>query len=132
MNHKKILIEGYSTEEILALPDEQLDQFIFCDEPVVFAVGTAEVLGQFARTVDHLIIELAHIDGGGEGVLPTIGALATKYARRESLDVIDWRVHAINCSKPNAKLKRLLELRGFEMKEIEGTGLCYQKTESLS
>lgn len=36
---RKILIEGYSAEEILALPNEQLDQFVFCGEPIVFRRG---------------------------------------------------------------------------------------------
>jgi hypothetical protein len=60
-----IRIEGFTPAEILAIPDEQLDRLVFTNTPVVFRVGTAEVLGQFAIRDTRLIAELAHIDGGG-------------------------------------------------------------------
>ncbi len=82
---RKVLIGGHSGDEILGLPNEQLDQFVFCDEPTVFRVGSAEILGSFQRTPDRIILELAHIDDGGEGALPILGALASRYAARESL-----------------------------------------------
>jgi hypothetical protein len=77
---RNVLIEGYSVDEILRLSNEQLDQFVFCGEPIVFRAGSAEILGKFERTPDRLILELAHIDGGGEGALPALGALASRYA----------------------------------------------------
>jgi len=64
---RKVLIEGYSVDELLALTNEQLDQFVFCGEPIVFRAGSAELLGKFERTSERMILELAHIDGGGEG-----------------------------------------------------------------
>jgi hypothetical protein len=33
---RKVLIEGDSVDEILALPNEQRDRFVFCGEPMVF------------------------------------------------------------------------------------------------
>ena len=35
---RKVLIEGYSVDEILGLSNEQLDQFVFCGEPIVLRV----------------------------------------------------------------------------------------------
>jgi hypothetical protein len=76
--NKQITIEGYTTEELLHLPEEQIDAFLLCNEPVAFRVGSAEILGQFKVNNDSLVVELAHIDGGGEGVLPTIWSLAER------------------------------------------------------
>jgi hypothetical protein len=126
---RRILIEGYSIEEILAFPNEQLDQFVFCGEPIVFRAGSAEILGRFERGTDRIILELAHIDGGGEGALPTLGALASRYARREGLESLEWRVHAVRCANPNPKLRRVLERRGFTVREVAGAGECYHLVE---
>ena len=43
----EINIEGYSVDEILSLPDEQLDALVLSGEPLVFRAGTAEILGEF-------------------------------------------------------------------------------------
>lgn len=120
-----ILIEGYTSEEILALPNAQLQAIVLRDEPMVFAVGTASILGKFRVDTDTLVIELGHIDGGGEGALPSLGALAGRYARREGLKHVEWRVHAVHCAQPNLKLRRILERRGFIVRTIEGVGECY-------
>ena len=71
------------------------------------------------------MIELAQIDGGGEGVLPVLRRLAERYAQQRELDAVDWVVHAINCARPNLKLRRLLEKRGFEVRDVEGIGPAY-------
>ena len=127
--HRSVLIEGYSVDEILGLSNEQLEQFVFCGEPIVFRVGSAEILGHFERTPDRIILELAHIDGGGEGALPALGALASRYAARERLALLEWRVHAVHCANPNPKLRRVLQRRGFRIKEVEGAGECYHLVE---
>jgi hypothetical protein len=74
-----ISIEGLTPEEILQLPDEDLRALIAVG-PMVFKVGTADVLGQVRFRNDTLMIELAHIDGGGEGVLLTLSRLAAAFA----------------------------------------------------
>jgi hypothetical protein len=121
---RQVLIEGYSVEEILAIPNAELDQFVFCGEPIVFRAGSAQILGKFERASDRIVVELAHIDGGGEGSLPAIGALASKYAQRKRLEFLEWRVHAVHCANPNLKLRRVLERRGFEVKVVQGVK-CY-------
>lgn len=83
---------------------------MFCDEPIHFRAGSAQ------------------IDGGGEGVLPTIAALAARYVQREALGFLEWRIHAVHCANPNLKLRRVLERRGLQIREVEGVE-CYHRLE---
>jgi hypothetical protein len=120
-----VTIEGLTPDQILGLPAEELDALVFCGEPLVFRVGTAEILGSFRVSGGALVVELAHIDGGGEGVLPTLAVLAERYARRMGLTALEWRVHAVHCARPNLKLRRVLERRGFQVRDVPGSGECY-------
>ena len=128
---KQIDIEGYSPEEIISLPDEQLDGFVLAGEPLVFRAGTAEILGEFKIRDQSLFVELAQIDGGGEGVLPTLAALARRYAKKRGLKKVEWVVHALNCAKPNPKLRRVMERRGFIVTEVEGVGQAYYLVDEI-
>ncbi len=119
------LIEGYTSDEILTLSNEELNGIILRDEPLVFRAGSANLLGKFCVVKGTLVMELAHVDGGGEGALPALASLARRYAIREGLDVIEWRVHAVHCGKPNLKLRRVLERRGFQVRNVAVTGECY-------
>lgn len=127
MNRCQVRLEGLTPDEVLALPDEALSALVLCGEPLVFRVGTAEILGRFWVAEDSLVLELGHIDGGGEGVLPTLAAVAEQYARQRGLKSLDWRVHALNCAHPNPKLRRVLERRGFIVADVPGSGPCYQQ-----
>ena len=91
-------------------------------EPLVFRAGSAIILGSFKIAWDPLVIELAQIEGGGEGVLVSLASLAKRYAKLEDLSGVEWIVHAVSCAKPNLKFRRVLEHRGFIVKEIEGIG----------
>ena len=122
---RQINIEGYSADEILNLPDEQVDDFVLCGRPIVFRAGSAEILGDFKINDQSLIVELAQIDGGGEGILPTLTSLAQKYAKKRGLKKVEWIVHALNCAEPNLKLRRVMERRGFQIVEIEGAGKAF-------
>jgi hypothetical protein len=123
--NQQITIEGYTDEELLDLPEEQVDAFVLCNAPVAFRVGSAEILGQFKINETCLVVELAHIDGGGEGVLPTIWSLAERYAAKKDLEMVEWIVHAVHCAKPNLKLRRILELKGFTIENMAGIGETY-------
>ena len=127
---KAVLIEGYGKEEFLGLLKEQTG-LVFTNKPIVFKIGSAEVLGKFSVKENRLIIELAHIDGGGEGVLSTIAYVSKQYARHHNLVFIEWIIHATNCANPNAKLLRVLERRGFLIQNIFGFGLVYYLLEPL-
>jgi hypothetical protein len=98
---------------------------------MVFRIGSAEILGHFRIASDTLVLELGHIDGGGEGALPTLAALATRYAKREGLAFLEWQVHAVHCARPNLKLRRVLERRGYAVRRIEGVGECYFLRQAL-
>lgn len=124
-----VKIEGLTIDELLAVPAADFEALVLTGEPVAFRAGTAEVLGQFEVRENRLVIELAHIDGGGEGVLPTIASLARRYAHRRSLAEIEWLVYATQCAQPNPKLRRVLERRGFIVREVEGKGECYHRIE---
>lgn len=122
---REILFEGLRDEEILSLAKEELDQLIFLGQPIVFRVGSATVLGSFAVNDEQLTVELAQIEGGGEGVLPALASLARRYAMLHGLLRVEWIVHAVSCAKPNLKLRRVLERRGFSIRQIAGTGEAY-------
>lgn len=123
----KIHFEGFSDEEILSLPFDQIDALILNGEPQVFRIGSATVLGEFRHTVDRLVIELAQIEGGGEGVLTALASLAYRYARQTGITEIEWIVHAVTCAKPNLKLRRVLERRGFTIRALEQAGEAYHR-----
>ena len=93
--------------------------------------GTAEILGELQIKGENLIVELAQIDGGGEGVLPTLTSLAHRYAQQRGLKKVEWVVHALNCAEPNLKLRRVMERRGFQIVDIEGIGRAYYKVHEI-
>lgn len=122
---RQIVIEGYTPDEMLLLSDEQLNAFVFTGEPLVFQAGSATILGKFIQRPDRITVELAQIDGGGEGVLPTLWCLAERYAQIHQLGYIEWVVHAIHCANPNLKLRRVLIRRGFTIRDVPGFGEAY-------
>lgn len=121
---RRILIEGLEPDDILALPDEHVAALAAVG-PVAFKVGSAEILGQIRLTATSLMIELAQIDGGGEGVLPTLWRLAERFARQRKMDTVEWVVHALTCAQPNLKLRSFLDRYGFQVQEVEGIGQAY-------
>lgn len=129
---RQINIEGYSADEILNLPDEQVDDFVLCGRPIVFRAGSAEILGEFKINGESLIVELAQIDGGGEGILPTLTSLAQRYAKKRGLTKVEWIVHALNCAEPNLKLRRVMERRGFQIIDIDGGGKAFYLVHELN
>jgi hypothetical protein len=63
--------------------------------------------------------------GEARGALPALASLASRYAQRQKLEAIEWRVHAVHCARPNPKLRRVLERRGFAVRDVSGVGECY-------
>jgi hypothetical protein len=88
--------------------------------PIVFRAGSAVVLGSFKVEADRLTLELVQIEGGGEGVLLSLGSLARRYAKLHQLSAVEWVVHAVTCANPNHKLRRVLERRGFVVRQVDG------------
>jgi len=131
-NRPEILFEGYTESEILALPREQVEAMILTGRPVVFRAGSAMILGEFRVDGNGLRIELAQIEGGGEGVLLGLGALARRFALLNDLSAVEWIVHAVHCAKPNLKLRRVLERRGFVVSKLPTVGEAYYKREEIT
>lgn len=77
----QLLIESLTPDEIFSLPEEYFAVLANTGRGVVKA-GSAEILGQLHLLPSRLRIELAQIDGGGEGVLPTIAILAARLAKQ--------------------------------------------------
>jgi hypothetical protein len=127
-----VLIEGLSPDDVLRLPHEHIDQLILTGKPILFRVGSATILGQFEVTGQALSLELAHIDGGGEGALPTIASLAEQYACRRGIVEIEWFVYATNCARSNSKLQRILARRGFIVHNHSVKGECLYKRVQLA
>lgn len=125
MGRPPITIEGLTPDELLAALDGELESLVLSGHSIVFQIGTARVLGQFGTADGGLVVELAHIDGGGEGVLPTLVMLARRYAEKRGLARVEWYVYATNCAKPNPKLRRVLERRGFVVRNVPDKGECY-------
>jgi hypothetical protein len=112
-SRREILFEGFTDDEILRLPQDHIEALVLTGEPLVFRIGSATVLGEFNLVDDRLLVELAQIESGGEGILVSLGALARRYAVLRGLSAVEWIVHAVNCAKPNLKLRRVLQRRGF-------------------
>jgi hypothetical protein len=125
-----VKIEGYTSEELLALPAAELDAVVFIGRPVVVRVGSAEVLAECHRRGTTLVVDLAHIDGGGEGALPALTTFLGRFARSRGFQSIEWLVRATNCAHPNDKLRRVLIRRGFEVRDVAEFGECYYKATS--
>ena len=128
MSKRELFFEGFTEEEILGLPSETIEGLVVLGEPIVFRVGSATVLGSFKISERRLVIELAQIEGGGEGVLVALASLAKRYATLRQLHSTEWIVHAVSCDKPNLKLRRVLERRGFSVEDLPGIGLAYHLT----
>lgn len=126
-NLREIRFEGYTAEELLALPAQDFDAYVFCDDALVIEIGSCHMLGKFSIDEGRLVLELAQIDGGGEGVLPVLSSLAMRIARERGLDNIEWQVHAVHCAQPNLKLRRVLERRGFVIETIPEVGEVYHQ-----
>ena len=129
-HRKEILFDGFSEEEILGLPVEQIEGLVLTGQPMVFRAGSATVLGEFRREKDRLVVELAQIEGGGEGVLVSLGSLVKRYARLHRIETVEWIIHAVTCAKPNLKLRRVLDRRGFTVRDVPGIGQAYYYLDS--
>jgi hypothetical protein len=125
-----IRIEGMTAEEVLALPSAEVRRYLADGAPLVLQVGTSQVLAEFSHRPQVLHVVLAHIDGGGEGVLRLLHRLLHAHARREGLARIHWTVTAVNCASPNAKLGRLLNRMAFR-RQATPAGEAYVRVDEL-
>ena len=128
---REVLFEGCREEEIPNLPKEMIEKLIPLGQPLGFPAGSAVLLGPFEIGGKRLVIELGRIEGGGEGVLPSLASLRRQYARLHGFSGVEWIVPAVSCAKPNLKLHRVLEGRGFIVKQVAGVGEAYYFVDTL-
>src|SRR5262249_50572773 len=51
--------------------------------------------------------------------------MAEHYARARGLTKLEWLVRATACTRPNPRLRPVLERMGFEVKSLPDRGQCY-------
>src|SRR5215471_9518741 len=124
---QEILLEGFTRSAILQLPVEEVDELVLPGRPTVFRAGRAQILGEFRVQGNRLVVTLAQIEGGGEGVLPSLWRLIEDYAKSRCLEGVEWIVHAVSCAQPNPKLRRVLERRGFAVRDVQGVSAYYYR-----
>jgi hypothetical protein len=129
---REVQFEGLTADEILAMRQDQLRALVLTGEPLVFRIGSATIFGEFKTRGNRLVIELAQIEEGGEGVLVALDAVARRYATLNGLASVEWIVHAVMCAKPNLKPRRVLQRRGFAIRILEGIGEAYHYLDVVS
>ena len=123
---RTIAIEGFRPEEIVALPDDQIHEYVFRGEPVVFRVGEVEIQGHFQSDADRLVATLTRVDPGGEAIVPSVTALLSRYARLRQITWIEWEVQAEGQGDPDSVLGQILLGRGFAVAETDGPSVTYR------
>src|SRR5262249_62180989 len=99
---------------------------------IVARAGTVEILLSAEIRGGVLAVHLAHVDGGGEGVLPALMAAFVRLAKSREATAVEWAVHATNCAKPNPRLRPILERRGFSIAAAsDGTTFYFRRDELL-
>jgi hypothetical protein len=93
----EVLFDGFTEDEILRRAAETIEGLIVLGEPLVFRVGSATVLGSLKLSSGRLVIELAQIKGGGEGVLLSLGSIARRYATLRNVVGVEWIALCIRC-----------------------------------
>jgi hypothetical protein len=88
-------VEGVSVDALKAMVPSDLDELLAFGKPITFQMGTATILAEFNRLDEGLSVNLAHIDGGGEGVLVILRRLIIIYAKERNYLGIVWNVHAL-------------------------------------
>jgi hypothetical protein len=123
MPRRQILIEGLTPEELLNF--EELESLAVTGSPLVFRIGSADILAEFSIEEQTLKVELAVAENGGEGVLLPLISVIERSAVKRGLVAIEWWVYARNCTVPNPKLERVLMRLGFEVRETPTGSECY-------
>ena len=128
---RTITVEGFRPEEIVALPDDQVHEYVFRGDPVVFRVAELEIQGVFRREADRLVATLTRIEPGGEAIVPSITALLSRYARMRQIAWIEWEVQADGRGGPDSPLGQLLQGRGFTLAGADGPPLVYRLRQKI-
>lgn len=124
-------IEGLTVDELKALPPQDIDALLAFGRPITFRMGTATILAEFNKEGSDLLVNLAHIDDGGEGVLVLLWKLIETYAKERDCESIRWNVHALTCANPNPRLQQFLRKYGFTETQNDMHGRVLSLTRNL-
>ncbi len=130
MPKRELLIDGIKPNDLVNLGG--LEAYALAGRPIVFSVGDAEVLAEFTKSEKVLLVEIAVVEKGGEGVLPVLIDTIEKAALSRYFSAIEWSVLARNCSTPNLKLMRVLEKIGFEVHRPQSGAEFYWQRRSIN
>jgi len=125
-----LLIDGIPAKTLVTLPE--LEDLVVVDRPIVFSIGKAQLLAQFSRKDSVLMVEIAVVEQGGEGVLPTLIETIEAAAKTRQYNAIEWTVLARNCQVPNPKLMRVLKTLGFEVRQTVTGSEFYWHRKSIN
>ena len=124
-------IEDISLKTLKGLPKDEQDALLAFGRPITFRIGTANILAEFNRTDQELSVNLAHIDGGGEGVLVLLWKAVQNYAADRGYNAIYWHIHALTCVRPNQRLQQFLRRKGFVEIDHEVYGQIFVLKETV-
>jgi len=122
-------IEGISIKALKRLPRDEQDALLAFGRPITFRVGTANILAEFNSADRELTVNLAHIDGGGEGVLVLLWKAVQNYAADRGYISVKWHIHALTCARPNPRLQQFLRRQGFAEIDHEVYGQIFARQE---
>jgi len=131
-DRNEFLFDGLKSDELLDLSWEEVEAWICRDDPIVFTVSEAEVLGQFGLRENELTAQISVVEGGGDGVLFQLFSTIERLARHHGVTKVTWQVHALNCKKPNLKLQRVLQGYNFEIVNPTQGAAYFQKVTSTN
>ena len=72
-----------------------------------------------------MVAELSRIEAGAERTFPPLWRLAGQLAVWLALSGVEWFVDPACCDQGHLKMRKILESRGFEVKEVAGRGQVY-------
>lgn len=124
-------IEGLSLKQLRSLPKGEVDVLLAFGRPIAFRIGSAHILAEFNRVGDDLEVNLAHVDGGGEGVLVVLWKAVEAYAADRGVPAIQWNVYALTCARPNPRLQRFLRARGFAEVDHPAHGWIFSRKQTV-
>ncbi len=124
-------IEGINLAALRSFPPDEVDALLAFGRPITFRMGSATILAEFNDNGPDLAVNLAHVDGGGEGVLVRLWKLIESYAAERGYTGVLWNIHALTCAKPNPRLRQFLDGQGFEEVASEQHGRVLSKRQAL-
>jgi hypothetical protein len=127
-----IRIEGLSLAELRSMAPEDQDILVPFGRALAFHIGTATILAEFLERDGGLVVNLAHIDGGGEGVLLPLWKTILGWARQRGRPFVRWNVFAATCAEPNPRLLAFLKSHEFDEVDDLEHGRIFTRTTRLA